>query len=39
MAVKPVVIGRDVIAQASSGTGKTGAFSLGLLSRVDPGLA
>lgn len=27
--------GRDVLAQAQSGTGKTGAFSLAMLSRVD----
>jgi len=32
----PVIIsGKDVIAQAQSGTGKTGAFSIGSLSRVD----
>ena len=30
--------GKDVIAQAQSGTGKTGAFSIGSLSRVDEDL-
>ena len=35
-AIKPICDGRDVIAQAQSGTGKTGAFVLGALSRVDP---
>lgn len=34
--VIPVLIsGKDVIAQAQSGTGKTGAFSIGSLSRID----
>jgi len=36
MAIKPILLGRDVIAQAQSGTGKTATFSLGALSRVDP---
>ena len=31
----PMVNGNDVIAQAQSGTGKTGAFSIGTLSLVD----
>ena len=34
-AVKPIKDGHDVIAQAQSGTGKTGAFSIGTLSRID----
>lgn len=34
-AIKPVSTGRDVIAQAQSGMGKTGAFTIGTLSRVD----
>jgi translation initiation factor 4A len=34
-AVVPLIRGGDVIAQAQSGTGKTGAFSIGLLQRVD----
>jgi translation initiation factor 4A len=31
----PIIKGGDVIAQAQSGTGKTGAFSIGLLARAD----
>lgn len=38
-AIVPVMSGGDVIAQAPSGTGKTGAFSIGLLHRIDPSLA
>jgi len=35
----PVLMsGKDVIAQAQSGTGKTGAFSIGSLNNVDEGL-
>lgn len=34
-AIKPIVAGRDIIAQAQSGTGKTAAFSIGALSLVD----
>ena len=34
-AIKPIIDGRDLIAQAQSGTGKTAAFSIGALSRVD----
>ena len=34
-AVVPLVRGGDVIGQAQSGTGKTGAFTIGLLQRVD----
>lgn len=34
-AVKPMMNGRDTLAQAQSGTGKTGAFSVGALSCVD----
>jgi translation initiation factor 4A len=35
LAVQPIVEGRGVIAQAQSGTGKTGAFSIGVLARID----
>jgi len=34
-AIVPIIEGKDVIAQSQSGTGKTGAFSIGALSRVD----
>jgi len=33
--IRPIIDGGDVIAQAQSGTGKTGAFTIGLLSRLD----
>jgi translation initiation factor 4A len=36
LAILPVFQGRDIIAQAQSGTGKTGAFGIGTLSRVNP---
>lgn len=35
-AVKPLMDGRDIIAQAQSGTGKTGCFAIGTLYRIDP---
>ncbi|KAA0168902.1 hypothetical protein FNF31_00063 [Cafeteria roenbergensis] len=34
-AIMPVVEGHDTIAQAQSGTGKTGTFSIGILQRID----
>lgn len=34
-AILPVVEGFDTIAQAQSGTGKTGTFSIGILQRID----
>jgi ATP-dependent RNA helicase len=34
-AIKPITKGRDVIAQAQSGTGKTGTFSIAALQLVD----
>ena len=34
-AIKPIISGRDIIAQAQSGTGKTATFSIGALSRID----
>ena len=36
--IPTIIEGKDVIAQAQSGTGKTGAFSIGMLSRIDPEL-
>jgi translation initiation factor 4A len=35
-AILPMIDGRDMIAQAQSGTGKTGTFSIGTLNLVDP---
>jgi len=37
-AVIPLAKGFDIIAQSQSGTGKTGAFAIGLLQRLDPSL-
>ena len=37
-AIRPITQGRDVIAQAQSGTGKTATFSIGTLSTLDPNL-
>lgn len=34
--IKPMIDGRDIIAQAQSGTGKTGCFTIGALSKVNP---
>jgi len=34
-AIKPLIDGRDLIAQAQSGTGKTATFSIGVLERID----
>lgn len=34
-AIKPVMMGKDVIAQAQSGTGKTATFTIGALQRVN----
>jgi len=34
-AIKPIIDNKDIIAQAQSGTGKTGTFSIGALSKVD----
>lgn len=34
-AIKPIILKKDVIAQAQSGTGKTAAFSIGALSMID----
>merc|ERR1719230_1994337 len=39
-AIRPLASGKyDLIAQAQSGTGKTAAFSIGLLEQIDPSLA
>lgn len=35
-AIIPLLEGKDVIAQAQSGTGKTGTFTIGSLGRIDP---
>jgi len=37
-AIVPVASGRDIIAQAQSGTGKTATFTVGILQRIDPDL-
>lgn len=36
--IVPIKEGRDILAQAQSGTGKTGTFTIGSLCRVDPAL-
>ncbi len=36
-AIPPLLAGRDVVAQAATGTGKTAAFALPVLQRLDPG--
>ena len=35
VAILPLLTGRDVIAQAQSGTGKTACFAIGALGRID----
>jgi translation initiation factor 4A len=37
-AIYPMIKGSDLIAQAQSGTGKTGSFTIGALSRIDTNL-
>jgi translation initiation factor 4A len=34
-AIFPIIEGRDIIAQAQSGTGKTGSFTIGALSKIN----
>jgi len=34
-AIIPMISGQDIIAQAQSGTGKTGTFSIGVLQKID----
>ncbi len=36
LTIPPLLEGRDVVGQAQTGTGKTAAFALPLLSRIDP---
>ena len=38
-AIRPILEGNDIIAQAQSGTGKTGTFSISALSVADPEIA
>lgn len=33
--IRPIIEGRDVLGSAQSGTGKTGAFSIGIFGRID----
>jgi translation initiation factor 4A len=33
--IKPIMMGKDIIGQAQSGTGKTATFTIGALSRID----
>ena len=35
-AIRPMIMNRDIIAQAQSGTGKTGCFTVGTLAIIDP---
>ncbi len=34
--IMPIIQGRDLLAQAQSGTGKTGTFTIGSMARIDP---
>jgi len=34
-AIKPIILGKDVVAQAQSGTGKTATFTIGALANID----
>ena len=36
--IPPMLAGKDIVGQAQTGTGKTAAFALPLLSRINPGL-
>jgi len=35
-AIKPTILGKDLIAHAQSGTGKTATFAIGTLAKLDP---
>ncbi|KAF4776242.1 hypothetical protein HER10_EVM0004698 [Colletotrichum scovillei] len=35
-AIMPIIKGRDIVAQAQSGTGKTSTFSISVLQKIDP---
>lgn len=35
LALPPILAGKDVIAQSQAGTGKTGAFTIGVLNKID----
>ena len=37
--IPPLLAGRDVLGQAQTGTGKTAAFALPILARIDPSIA
>ena len=37
-AIRPIIDGKDLIAQAQSGTGKTATFAIGSLSSIDVSL-
>jgi|Transcript_4617 translation initiation factor 4A len=37
-AIRPTILGKDLIAQAQSGTGKTATFAVGTLAKLDPKL-
>lgn len=39
LAITPIIMKRDIIAQARSGTGKTATFGIGILQRIDFGLS
>ena len=34
-AIKPLIMGKDIVVQAQSGTGKTATFTIGALANVD----
>lgn len=38
LGINPILSKRDIIAQAQSGTGKTGCFTIGVLENIDPSI-